>query len=90
MGFPPGITSPREDFRLRTTPSSDNPLSGKLFLVETPHGCHICIISNFPIKNGTAYKNSLIDTVISLSNINIYKNKQKGKVTNIAEITYEL
>ena len=26
------------------TPSSDNPLEGELFLVETPHGCHICIM----------------------------------------------
>ena len=25
MGFPPGITSPREDCRPRATPSSDNP-----------------------------------------------------------------
>ena len=33
MGFPPGITSPR-----------DNPLERKLFLVETPYGCHICFI----------------------------------------------
>ena len=39
VGFPPGITSPRED-----SPEGDNPLAGKLFLVETPQGCHICFI----------------------------------------------
>ena len=45
VGFPPGITSHREDCRPPSTPSSDNPLSGKLFLVETPQGCHICILT---------------------------------------------
>ena len=30
-----------------STPSSDNPLTGKLFLVETPQGCHICMIWHF-------------------------------------------
>ena len=39
---------------------------------------------------GTAYKNSIIDTVISLTKKKIYKNRQKSKVTNIAEIKYEL
>ena len=39
MGCPPRTTSPREDCR-----SSGNPLLGKLFLVDTPQGCHICII----------------------------------------------
>ena len=47
MGFPPKITSPWEDWCPRDTPSSNNPLSGKLFLVETPHGCHICIILHY-------------------------------------------
>ena len=45
VGFPPGITDTREDCRPRATPSSDNPLSGKLFLVETPQECHICKLS---------------------------------------------
>ena len=45
MGFPPWITSTREDCLPRATPSSDNPLSGKLFLVETPQGCHICVLT---------------------------------------------
>ena len=44
MGFPPGITSPREDCGPRATPSSDNPLLGKLFLVETLQEYNICII----------------------------------------------
>ena len=44
MGCPPGITSPGEDFRPLATPSSDNPLSGKLFLVDILQGCHIRII----------------------------------------------
>ena len=35
---------------------------------------------------GTAYKNSIIDTVILLTKKKIYKNRQKGKLTNIAEI----
>ena len=40
---------------------------------------------------GSAYKNSMIDTVILLTKKKIYKNGQKGrKVTNIAEIKYEL
>ena len=47
--FPPFVfcisTSPLEDCRPWVTPSSDNPLSGKLFLVDTPQGCHICILT---------------------------------------------
>ena len=39
---------------------------------------------------GTAYKNSIIDAVILLTKKKIYKNRQKGKVTNVAEIKYEL
>ena len=39
---------------------------------------------------GTAYKNSIIDTMILLTKKKIYKNRQKGKVTNIGEIKYEL
>ena len=39
---------------------------------------------------GAAYKNSTIDTMILLTKINSYKSRQKGKVTNIAEIKYEL
>ena len=39
---------------------------------------------------GTAYKNSIIDTVILFTKKKIYKNRQKGKVTNIAEIKYEM
>ena len=39
---------------------------------------------------GTAYKNSIIYTMILLIEKKIYKNRQKGKVTNIAEIKYEL
>ena len=35
---------------------------------------------------GTAYNNSIIDTVMLLTKKKIYKNRQKGKVTNIAEI----
>ena len=50
VGFPLGITFPREDCRPRASPSSDNPLSGKLFLVETPHGYHICIVANHELK----------------------------------------
>ena len=34
VGCPPGITSLRED----------NALEGKLFMVDTPQGCHICFI----------------------------------------------
>ena len=44
MGFPPGITSPREDCRSRAYPEGNNPLQEKLFLVETPQECHICFI----------------------------------------------
>ena len=39
---------------------------------------------------GTAYKNSIIDTVILLTKKKIYKKRQKGKVTIITEIKYEL
>ena len=39
---------------------------------------------------GTANRNSIIDIVILLTKNKIYKNRQKGKVTNIAEIRYEL
>ena len=39
---------------------------------------------------GTAYKNSISDTVILLTKKKIYKNTQKSKVTIIAEIKYEL
>ena len=39
---------------------------------------------------GTAYKNSIIDKVILLTKKKIYKNRQKCKVTNIAEIKHEL
>ena len=39
---------------------------------------------------GTAYKNLITDTVILLTKKRIYKNRQKGKVTNVAEIKYEL
>ena len=39
---------------------------------------------------GTAYKNSISDTVILLTKKKIYKNRQKCKVTNITEIEYEL
>ena len=38
-------TGTRKTSRPRATPSSHNPLSGKLFLVDTPQGCHICIMS---------------------------------------------
>ena len=38
----------------------------------------------------TVYTNSIIDTVILLTKKKIYKNRQKGKVTNTAEIKYEL
>ena len=48
-GFPPGITSPGEECRSRATLCSDIPLSGKLFLVETPQWCHICIIYKYDI-----------------------------------------
>ena len=37
VGYAPEITSPREDCRPHATPSSDNPLAGKLFLVSTPY-----------------------------------------------------
>ena len=33
------------------SPSSENPLTGKLFLVETPQGCHICFIIPNKIEN---------------------------------------
>ena len=46
VGCPPGINPPREDYSPRTTPSSDNPLSGNLFLSETQQGCHICIMQH--------------------------------------------
>ena len=40
---------------------------------------------------GKAYNNSIIDIVMLLiKNIYIYKNRQKGKVTNMAGIKYEL
>ena len=39
---------------------------------------------------GTACKNSIFDTVILLTKKKMYKNRQQGKVTNIAEIKYEL
>ena len=39
---------------------------------------------------GTVYKNSIIDTVILLTKKKIYKNRQNGKVTYIAEIKHEL
>ena len=39
---------------------------------------------------GSAYKNCMIDTVILLTKKKIYKSGQKGKVTNIAELKYEL
>ena len=38
---------------------------------------------------GTLYDNSIIGTVISLTKKKIYKSRQKGKVTNIADIQYE-
>ena len=38
----------------------------------------------------TVYKNAVIDTVILMTKKKIYKNRQKGKVTNITEIKYEL
>ena len=41
----------REDCHPRAMPSSDNPLSGKLFLVETPQGCHICFITPNKIQD---------------------------------------
>ena len=46
MGLPPRIIFPREDGRPRATPSSDNPVSGMLFLEETQQECHICILMN--------------------------------------------
>ena len=46
MWCPPGITSSREDCCPWATLSSDNPLSGKLFLVDSPQGCHMCIVFN--------------------------------------------
>ena len=39
---------------------------------------------------GTACRNSIIDTVILLTKKKMYKNRQNGKVTNIAEIKHEL
>ena len=39
---------------------------------------------------GTAYKNSIIDKVILLTKKKTYKNRPKGKMTNITEIKYEL
>ena len=53
VGCPPGITSPREDCR---SPEGDNPLEGKLFLVDTPQGCHICFIIPNKIQKGGNYK----------------------------------
>ena len=47
-------------------------------------------ISDSLKKIGTAYKNSILDTVILLTKKMLYKNRQNGKVTNIAEIRYEL
>ena len=44
----------------------------------------------FRKRNCTPYKNSIIDTAILLTKKKIYKNRQKGNVTNIAEIKYEL
>ena len=41
-------------------------------------------------KECTPYKSSIIETVILLTKEKIYKNRQKGNVTNIAEIKYEL
>ena len=38
---------------------------------------------------GTAYKSSIVETVILLTKKKIYKNRQNGKVTNIAEIKNE-
>ena len=46
-------------------------------------------ISDSEKEFGTACKNSIIDTVILLAKKKIYKNRQKGKVTNIVEIKYE-
>ena len=51
MGFPPGMIDPREDCRPWAMLSIDNPLSGKLFLVETLQGCHICIMANNTIDD---------------------------------------
>ena len=39
---------------------------------------------------GTAYKNSIIDSVTLLTKKKIYKDRQKGKVTYIAEIKHDL
>ena len=41
---------------------------------------------------GTLYKNSIIDTVILLTKkkILVYKNKQNGKLTNVAEIKHTI
>ena len=50
VGCPPGITSPRDD--------CDNPLEGKLFLVDTPQGCHICFIIPNKIQNTKGRKNT--------------------------------
>ena len=47
-------------------------------------------ISDFKKICGTAYKNSINDTVILLTKKRIYKHRQKAKVTDIAEIKYEL
>ena len=46
---------------------------------------HLLVLKD-KIKISDAYKNSIIDTVILLTKKEIYKNRQKGKVTNIAEI----
>ena len=51
VGFPLGITSPREDCHLRAQPEGDNPIEGMLFLVETPQGCHICFMIPKKIQN---------------------------------------
>ena len=47
-------------------------------------------ISNSEKKFGTAYRNSIIDTMILLTKKKMYENGQKGKMTYIAEIKYEL
>ena len=47
-------------------------------------------ISDSEFFFGTSYKKLIIDTVILLTKKKIYKNIQRGKVSNIAEIKYEL
>ena len=44
----------------------------------------------FRFRFGTAYKNSINDTMILMTKKKIYKNRQKGKVTNLTQIKYEL